>query len=586
MNKVDIFYKKNKNDNVFNYLEQYGYKNTQNYIPIYEKFFQLNNTNWNSINLNNKNIITTICSRTNENIYKFYNQNKKLKSTFFKLSPLIDPVRFMVGKYKKYTLDDICQLPNFGNKTFEKKDCHNNNSYVDGFFYYLSSQLLNNYGFIHATDFYGSYLTIKENFLYNIFDDMEYLEQSSFFSKNYGDLFKVEKKYSNLFFDNDTRKNKPSLKINNSDELTNLNIDKIDELNNLDDVFTTDNTNNDVELNEVYSSNINYNYSSSSSNSYSSSSVQSSLSRNTSLPDLDDLNKELNSITNDLSNNDNNSICSNISSNSTSSSSTSHCSEFPEDEIINAIIKKFPVQIISIEHMENTLDYYISNYEIDDREFTAILLQIIMILITYQKVFDFTHNDLHTNNIMYNHTEQEFLYYQYKGKFYKVPTYGKIFKIIDFGRSIYKFNGKLMVSDSYDLHHGDASTQYNFGPYYNENKPIIKPNKAFDLCRLACSLYDHFIDQPEDLKNVKKDSLTELIIDWIKDRQGRNILYKSNGKERYEGFKLYKMIAKDVYKQTPCNELNKPIFKKFLTQRRHIKRGMFFMNIDNYEPLT
>ena len=41
-------------------------------------------------------------------------------------------------------------------------------------------------------------------------------------------------------------------------------------------------------------------------------------------------------------------------------------------------------------------------------------VQLIMTLLTYQKMFDFTHNDLHTNNIMYNTTEKKFLYYKYK----------------------------------------------------------------------------------------------------------------------------------------------------------------------------
>jgi hypothetical protein len=63
---------------------------------------------------------------------------------------------------------------------------------------------------------------------------------------------------------------------------------------------------------------------------------------------------------------------------------------------------------------------------------------VVMTLLTYQKVFNFTHKDLHTNNIMYISTKQKFLWYEYKNVCYKVSTYGKIFKLIDFGRSIYK----------------------------------------------------------------------------------------------------------------------------------------------------
>ena len=90
-----------------------------------------------------------------------------------------------------------------------------------------------------------------------------------------------------------------------------------------------------------------------------------------------------------------------------------------------------------------------------------------------------------TNNIMYNKTEQQFIIYKYDGVYYKVPTYGKLFKIIDFGRAIYKFNGKTICSDSFHSK-GDAATQYNCEPYINSKKPRIEPNPSFDLCRLAC----------------------------------------------------------------------------------------------------
>ena len=87
-------------------------------------------------------------------------------------------------------------------------------------------------------------------------------------------------------------------------------------------------------------------------------------------------------------------------------------------------------------------------------------------------MFDLTHNDLHTNNVMYKKTDKTYLYYRYKGDFYKVPTHGRIYKIIDFGRAIYRYKGKRICSDSFHPK-GDASTQYNCEPYLNENKPGI-----------------------------------------------------------------------------------------------------------------
>ena len=40
-------------------------------------------------------------------------------------------------------------------------------------------------------------------------------------------------------------------------------------------------------------------------------------------------------------------------------------------------------------------------------EWRSIMFQIVITLATYQKTFNFTHNDLHTNNIMYVTTEKQ-----------------------------------------------------------------------------------------------------------------------------------------------------------------------------------
>ena len=196
------------------------------------------------------------------------------------------------------------------------------------------------------------------------------------------------------------------------------------------------------------------------------------------------------------------------------------------------------------------------------------MFQIVMTLLIYQKTFHFTHNDLHTNNIMYINTDLEYLYYRYKKQIYKVPTFGKIFKIIDFGRSIYKFKGQLLFSDSF-APDGDAATQYNTEPYYNPKKERVEPNMSFDLCRLGTSIYD-FIIENEDVKEKDLDEFQKLIVRWCRDDNGKNVLYKSNGDERYPNFKLYKMISRTVHRHTPEAQLSFPIFSQFcMTENIH-----------------
>ena len=249
-----------------------------------------------------------------------------------------------------------------------------------------------------------------------------------------------------------------------------------------------------------------------------------------------------------------------------------------DEEEVNISINKFPVQIIALESCHATLDSYIMENKIKDKEWESIVLQILFILITYQKVFKFTHNDLHTNNIVYNKTDKKFIYYKFDGSYYKVPTFGKIYKIIDFGRSIYYFKNNIHVSDSFSFD-GDAATQYNFEPYFNSNKPRINPNFSFDLCRLSCSLFDYFIEDIADLKKIKSP-IKKLILSWVYDDNNKNILYKSNGHERYPDFKLYKMIARIVNNHIPKNVIKNQIFNKYLISKKKINSGTI-MNIDN-----
>ena len=141
----------------------------------------------------------------------------------------------------------------------------------------------------------------------------------------------------------------------------------------------------------------------------------------------------------------------------------------------------------------------------------------------------------------------------------RYPLTWKLFKIIDFGRSIYKYQGKIFCSDSF-ASGGDASTQYNCEPFYNKNKPRIEPNMSFDLCRLGCSIYDFIID---DEKYEDMNELQKTVHRWCTDDNDLNILYKKNGNERYPNFKLYKMIARTVHKHTPERQLTFDFFNKY-----------------------
>ena len=568
---VELNYQKRKNVELFKGLEDSKtlfLSKTQNYIPIYKRFFSLNETNWNSINLNHKWYISSIKEGDKENnnlfncrIKNINTQKTKDKDVFFKLAPLLDPYKYLIGKYdinnkNLFNLPDINSDESNVNLKFLDP---NNSAYVDGFFIYLTSSLNQTHNFLHGLDYYGSFLAIKNNYKLNVFDDLEYLINSDFFNKNKNVLFQINN-YDHIFQD-ENKKKKPIKIEYNSSAKSNLSIKSFNE-EMFENIFENNDLNSEnlKELNTcdlVDMTNTNILENNSNTTTIKSSSTCSSRSSYTSSENSDD----------------------NVSEETNDSEIIEDCDDIEcqddysteIEEKIEATIPQFPIQVISMEYCKNTFDNLILSDELKDKnEWFSAFMQIIMILITYQKTFSFTHNDLHTNNVMYNTTDKKFLYYCYKKKYYKVPTFGRLFKIIDFGRSIYKYNGKIFCSDSFQ-NGGDASTQYNTEPYFNDKKPRLEPNYSFDLCRLACSIFDYLVDDLDEIKNLDNcDPIKRLIVEWCLDDKGINMLYKNNGADRYPEFKLYKMIARCVHKHTPQAQLDRPEFKSFEYNKKDI----------------
>lgn len=598
---ININYQKRKNAELFKGLESptsLFLSKTQNYIPIYNRFFSLNDTNFNNINLNHKWYISSInehdkSEEDTSDYNKLYscrikniNNNKvKDKDVFFKLAPLLDPFKYLIGKYSND--DKILNLPSINS---DETQCNskildmNNSAYVDGLFLFLSSNLIYDNNFQHGVDYYGSFLAVKNNFVLNIYDDIDYLNNSDFFNKNKNVLFKVDE-YDHLFqFQNEETKLKPLKIEHNSSIKSNISIKSFDnEI--FEDMFNDDNK--FVNLEDLkggtYSELIditNSNMTNDNDNKVSLKSNSTCSSRTSYTVDgevdekcdncdrsLDPLlypllekveqNEEQNE---ELLENDDQEDANEIDDTQWESEEDD---ESFEEERVNAIIPEFPVQVICMEFCENTFDDLILSNDLKEEEWMSAFMQIIMILITYQKTFAFTHNDLHSNNVMYNYTDKKYIYYCYKKHYYKVPTFGRIFKIIDFGRSIYKYNGKLFCSDSFQIGN-DAATQYNTEPYFNENKPRLEPNFSFDLCRLACSIFDYVVEDMSEVKDLSKcDPVKRIIVEWCLDDKGINVLYKNNGQDRYPDFKLYKMIARCVHNHTPQAQLERPEFKVY-----------------------
>ena len=542
----------------------------QLYNPVYNRFFDMTHQNYDKIALNHQYHMVdpthVFCSKT---------QSVIEKPVFIKFSPLLDPFRYMIGKYdvKDPKIRSLPKIDSTDETVLNKILSPHNASYVDCFFNYLTSGLLHHHDFVHGVDFYGSYLGIQKQFKVCATDDLDYLQNSNFFNKHHGNLFTIDHPNG---MDNGleeiagSRRNRRRLCIggtpSNKSVAHNVSAFSVCDLD-IESIDLTASTDPVVEVDTVYAKDeslenpddgsepdpSNLDESGSGSDSDLNYSSEEDLGEDKIDDEENDQGSEWSTESEDEQDLD--------AQYAHEEQDDDQDDEDEEQEEIYGYIKDFPVQMICLEKCEGTLDQLFVRKVIDEDQAASVLFQVIMILLTYQKAFHFTHNDLHTNNIMWTRTDTEYLYYKFLGKVYKVPTYGRIYKIIDFGRSIYTFQKKMFCSDSFGPG-GDAATQYNCEPFFNENKPRLEPNYAFDLCRLGSSIYDFIIDPDDDPRRY--DEFQKTIVRWCTDDRGKNVLYKKNGEERYPNFKLYKMIARTVHDHTPEAQLSYPFFNRFL----------------------
>jgi hypothetical protein len=76
-------------------------------------------------------------------------------------------------------------------------------------------------------------------------------------------------------------------------------------------------------------------------------------------------------------------------------------------------------------------------------------------------------------------------------------------------------------------------------------------------------MFDFIIDDLKDIDTFRKIPIYDMIISWVYDDNGNNVLYKKNGDERYPDFKLYKMIAKHVNQHIPEKQFSHKVFQEY-----------------------
>ena len=531
--------------------------NIQTYFPILALFFEFYNDSDTSFILNSnflvKSLLENIEQIKNDSYIKHFfrasilnqNNNETLeRNIFVKILPLINISQSMMNEYN---LDNNNRLPNIhASLTSKKINNYNNSAYIDSFFSFLGSRLTEGGKCPTFPLFFGTFTGVADEFMYDISEEYSSIKRTSWYKKYNNTKFRIHnidlerperpendylKKIVNIEDEcqdiNNILNNDEFLEISKSDvELKEENNNEFEQINDSNSIESDNSVNSDNKLNNSRASN----------NSSDDESDESDISIN--LCNLD-----------------------NISLNSDSDLSISSCDIY---EINYCCIKDYPVQLNCIEMLDGTLDNYIEKVDnnIPETEWKSILFQVCFGLAVAQKQYDFVHNDLHSSNIMFKDTELEYLYYNFKGTYFKIPTFGKISKIIDFGRATFNYKNKLFFSDVFKKN-GEAEGQYNY-PYLNNlDKCKIKPNKSFDLSRLATTIIEHFEEDSDIFRLLKL---------WCSDKYG-NFLMELN-----DDFNLYKIIAKNVKSAVPKNQINKLIFKEFIVEKDSINANEYIYN--------
>ena len=542
----------------------------QSYFPILSIYFDFHNNSNKHFKLKNIYSILKIkdkihLEKDDTYIKHFFNcdiidniNQLQEKRVFVKVLPILNVIQYMMDEYNTHHNSSVSNIHHY--LTNNKINNYHNSAYIDAFFSYLGSKLSEMGKCPTFPLFFETFSGVQEEFLFDITEEYSSLKRTSWFNENI-----LKKKYEIINVDIDSlvshKKRRSNIRFEKHISIESLNSESLD----LDDLGDLDLG--DLDLGELNSHEDSHKLDEI--NSHEDSHTLDEINSHEEDSDWSDISDSNDSHekseTNEINEINFNKMRGRFNSfDSYESLSDVSISSGEIDKINYCKLKNFPVQVNMIEMLDGTLDNYIdkTGNSICETEWKSILFQICFGLAVSQKEYDFVHNDLHSSNIMFKETPKTYLYFNFKGNYFKIPTYGKITKIIDFGRATFKLKNKIFFSDVFKKN-GDAEGQYSF-PYHNSIKNCrIKPNKSFDLSRLATTIIEHF--KPHT-------AIFNLLKLWASDKYGNFLMnYEDN-------FNLYKIIAKNVISAIPKNQINKMIFKEFLIKKEDISPNEFIYN--------
>jgi hypothetical protein len=353
---------------------------------------------------------------------------------FIKSNPLLDVISYMEGKY-----DFHSSIPSvFSMLTNKKINDINNNAYLEVICAYFLNLLQEKKKCTLFPHFYGAFNGLARNYVHDISEDYPHIRNSSWFEDKSESLgYEVVRNNNLQDYQALSFKNIQKIDYNMEKDLQ-YKKGKEDEINGLDSQveqnFNTLNRDDDLWDKEQNLEAVDWSI----------------------VPTKDDKNKDdknkdcesnlelenfdINSLEefNSEEKSDIDNISDDCSEGSWSSLSSDGSCIFSETFLR---IKNFPVQILAMERLDITLTDLVKQ-TLSLGEWKSILFEVCFGLAVAQKNFGFIHNDLHSDNIMFKKCKLEYKYYKYQNTFFRVPTWNRETKVIDFARGILRVGKK------------------------------------------------------------------------------------------------------------------------------------------------
>lgn len=529
----------------------------QIYYPILDKFMSISNKStslrnftfdtkyWCSAITSIEDIQLTNCVKAFGFIRKI-NKNKSISvfhhPIIVKIAPLLDPIKLITNEYSDLVTVNLpveqnntsgfgltsinlydkpdktpsnWLLPNLYNtKVIEKINSQYNTSYIETFAMYLLNKLVENGKCPTFPYFYGSVNGIKYEYFHDITDEYSALSEETYFLKQKNRTFE-------LILGDDISEISFDTEFDNH-------IDTTSELDITSDINTTKSNDNILNAKRLSISSIDSDKLSGNSSGYETVEEEHLIK-----------------------------CSSSTVSKHSHKSNDSFTSEHGDENVGQVYVKlpNFPVQLNIMECLDCTLDNLLDDgYDMSEQEWASILFQTTFGLAVVQKHYQFCHNDLHSDNIMFKKTGEKYLYFHIQNKLYKIPTFNKITKIIDYARGTFKVGNKWYISDVFDKN-GDADGQYK----WNTNK--FQGNSSFDLTRLGTTIIERLVDKPDVLELVKS---------WLITDNGGTII-----EDNTDTFDIYLKIAKECHNAVPLQVINHKIFKQFQIHKKYSPKNKF-----------